>query len=243
MPNFEVLDPKQHQTLRVNTQPGAAFGDDVMSAMVFPFEFRTLQAEYPILFRKDGQTGQFYALALLGLEPKENLYLDGAQWIARYLPLSARRAPFLITERESIDDQKAAELLVSIDLDHPRTHHPDGELVFNEDGSNSALLDSTIQCLGDIHAGHEQTQHYFDALSALNLITPMSLEVPLEAPLELTGFYGIDEDQLAALNDADLKQLQRAGGLEHTYMALASLSQLSGLIQKKHHRILNALDH
>ena len=41
MSNFEVLDPKQHQTLRVNTQPGAAFGDDVMSAMVFPFEFRS----------------------------------------------------------------------------------------------------------------------------------------------------------------------------------------------------------
>ncbi len=71
----------------------------------------------------------------------------------------------------------------------------------------------------------------------------MSLEVPLEEPLELTGFYGIDEDQLAALSDADLKQLQTAGGLEPTYMVLASLSQLSGLIQKKQHRILNALDH
>ena len=238
MSNFEVLDPKQHQSLRVNTQPGAAFGDNVMSAMVFPFEFRTLQAEYPVLFRKDGQTGQFYALALFGLEPKENLYLDGAQWIARYLPLSARRAPFLITERKSLDEHRAAELLVSIDLDHPRTHHPDGELVFNEDGSNSPLLDSTIERLGDIHAGHEQTQQYFDALNAFNLITPMRLEVPLDDPLELTGFYGIDEDQLAALSDADLKQLQTAGFLDHTYMVLASLSQLSGLIQKKRHRMI-----
>jgi hypothetical protein len=242
MSNFEVLDPKQHQSLRVNTQPGAAFGDNVMSAMVFPFEFRTLQAEYPVLFRKDGQTGQFYALALFGLEPKENLYLDGAQWIARYLPLSARRAPFLITERKSLDEHRAAELLVSIDLDHPRTHHPDGELVFNEDGSNSPLLDSTIERLGDIHAGHEQTQQYFDALNAVNLITPMRLEVPLDDPLELTGFYGIDEDQLAALSDADLKQLQTAGFLDHTYMVLASLSQLSGLIQKKRHRMIKDPD-
>ena len=242
MSNFEVLDPKQHQSLRVNTQPGAAFGDNVMSAMVFPFEFRTLQAEYPVLFRKDGQTGQFYALALFGLEPKENLYLDGAQWIARYLPLSARRAPFLITERKSLDAHRAAELLVSIDLDHPRTHHPDGELVFNEDGSNSPLLDSTIERLGDIHAGHEQTRQYFDALNAFNLITPMRLEVPLDDPLELTGFYGIDEDQLAALSDADLKQLQTAGFLDHTYMVLASLSQLSGLIQKKRHRMIKDPD-
>ena len=242
MSNFEVLDPKQHQSLRVNTQPGAAFGDNVMSAMVFPFEFRTLQAEYPVLFRKDGQTGQFYALALFGLEPKENLYLDGAQWIARYLPLSARRAPFLITERKSLDEHRAAELLVSIDLDHPRTHHPDGELVFNEDGSNSPLLDSTIERLGDIHAGHEQTRQYFEALNAFNLITPMRLEVPLNDTLELTGFYGIDEDQLAALSDADLKQLQTAGFLDHTYMVLASLSQLSGLIQKKRHRMIKDPD-
>ena len=242
MSNFEVLDPKQHQSLRVNTQPGAAFGDNVMSAMVFPFEFRTLQAEYPVLFRKDGQTGQFYALALFGLEPKENLYLDGAQWIARSLPLSARRAPFLITERKSLDEHRAAELLVSIDLDHPRTHHPDGELVFNEDGSNSPLLDSTIERLGDIHAGHEQTRQYFDALNAFNLITPMRLEVPLKDTLELTGFYGIDEDQLAALSDADLKQLQTAGFLDHTYMVLASLSQLSGLIQKKRHRMIKDPD-
>ena len=242
MSNFEVLDPKQHQSLRVNTQPGAAFGDNVMSAMVFPFEFRTLQAEYPVLFRKDGQTGQFYALALFGLEPKENLYLQGAQWLARYLPLSARRAPFLITERKSLDEHRAAELLVSIDLDHPRTHHPDGELVFNEDGSNSPLLDSTIERLGDIHAGHEQTRQYFDALNAFNLITPMRLEVPLKDTLELTGFYGIDEDQLAALSDADLKQLQTAGFLDHTYMVLASLSQLSGLIQKKRHRMIKDPD-
>ena len=242
MSNFEVLDPKQHQSLRVNTQPGAAFGDNVMSAMVFPFEFRTLQAEYPVLFRKDGQTGQFYALALFGLEPKETLYLDGAQWIARYLPLSARRAPFLITERKSLEAHRAAELLVSIDLDHPRTHHPDGELVFNEDGSNSPLLDSTIERLGDIHAGHEQTRQYFDALNAFNLITPMRLEVPLNDTLELTGFYGIDEDQLAALSDADLKQLQTAGFLDHTYMVLASLSQLSGLIQKKRHRMIKDPD-
>ena len=238
MSNFEVLDPKQHQSLRVNTQPGAAFGDDVMSAMAFPFEFRTLQAEYPILFRKDAQTGQFYALVLFGLEPTENLYLEADLWQARNLPLSARRAPFLITERKALDGQQPPELLVSIDLDHPRTHHPEGELVFNEDGSNSALLDSTIQCLGDIHAGHEQTQHYFDTLSALNLITPMSLEIPLDEPLELTGFYGIDEDQLAALGDADLKQLQAASCLEPTYMAIASLSQLSGLIQKKQRRIM-----
>ena len=243
MSKFEVLDPNQHQTLRVNTQRGTAFGDDVMSAMVFPFEFRTLQAEYPILFRKDGQTGQFYAFALFGLEPKENLYLDDAQWLARYLPLSARRAPFLITERTSVDGQKPDELLVSIDLDHPRSQHPEGELVFNEDGSNTPLLDSTIQCLGDIHAGHEQTKHYFDALSALNLITPMALEMPLEASLELTGFYGVDEDQLAGLSDADLKQLQTEGGLESSYMALASLSQLSGLIQKKQQRILRDQDH
>ena len=109
MSNFEVLDPKQHQTLRVNTQPGAAFGDDVMSAMAFPFEFRTLQAEYPILFRKDGQTGQFYALGSVGPGTKrEPVSRAAPNGIARYLPLSARRAPFLITERKSLDDQKPA---------------------------------------------------------------------------------------------------------------------------------------
>jgi hypothetical protein len=44
--------------------------------LVFPTEFEALQREYPILFRR-GRQRRLQAVALLGLDRDENLFLDG----------------------------------------------------------------------------------------------------------------------------------------------------------------------
>ena len=49
MANYQLLNNVDHQSLRVVTERGAKYGDDVMFAMTFPFEMRSVQACYPIL--------------------------------------------------------------------------------------------------------------------------------------------------------------------------------------------------
>ena len=91
-----LLNNIDHKDLRVVTARGAAYGDNVMSALTFPDEFRTLQAHYPIVFRKlDDGTG-FEPLALFGFQEGENLFLEDGRWDAFDLPLTVERQPFMI---------------------------------------------------------------------------------------------------------------------------------------------------
>ena len=71
-----MLDPEAHRDLRVNIEASAELGDGVMACLTFPDEFRRVQNEFPILFRKDIASGSFSALALFGFEQGENLFLD-----------------------------------------------------------------------------------------------------------------------------------------------------------------------
>ena len=95
MTNAVLLDNVTHKDLRVKTGYSAEFGDSINLALVFPTEFTFVQREYPILFQKDSN-GEFQAVALLGLDKGENLFLDKDGWNARYVPAVQRRGPFLI---------------------------------------------------------------------------------------------------------------------------------------------------
>ena len=84
---LQILNNIQHKDLRVFTQRGAQWGDDIMSAPATVDEFRKLQAHYPIVFQPDGQGG-FAPAVLFGLQHGENLFLNEQGWDADYLPLS-----------------------------------------------------------------------------------------------------------------------------------------------------------
>ena len=96
MTQHAVLTAEEHCDLRVRTDVGAELGDGVMACLTFPDEFRRVQAHFPILFRLDHARNSFSALAMLGLEEGENLFLDGGRWDAPYKPVSLAIQPFLI---------------------------------------------------------------------------------------------------------------------------------------------------
>ena len=95
MTNIVLLDNVTHKDLRVRTGYSVEFGDHVNLALVFPTEFAFVQREYPILFRRYPD-GDPEAVALLGLDKGENLFLDEPGWNARYVPAVQQRGPFLI---------------------------------------------------------------------------------------------------------------------------------------------------
>ena len=112
MSRHVLLNNVDHHALRVDTRRLPGLGDEVMSVLTFPGEFRHLQAYYPIVFHKDAQGG-FHPLALLGLRQDENLFLDERGWEVPYLPLAIERKPFLIGNADG-------EPMVHVDLDSPR---------------------------------------------------------------------------------------------------------------------------
>jgi hypothetical protein len=232
MPHPVLLNNVDHQQLRVITTRGSAWGDAVMSALTFPDEFRTLQAHYPIVFRKlDDGTG-FQALALFGFEAGENLFLDGEHWDAPDIPLSVERQPFLI----GVDGE---QLMVHVDLDSPRiSRTEEGEAVFLPRGGSSDYLERMNSVLLAIHNGLQGADAFIEALLVHELLESFVVDVTLDdgSLNRLAGFYTINEERLAALDDAALGRLQHAGHLLPIYMALASLSNFRSLIDRKNRR-------
>src|SRR5690606_24844064 len=119
-----LLNNVQHQHIKVINQFNAQYGDNVTSVMAFPTEFVELQKEYPIMFRRNAETEKYQAVALLGIQKDENLYLDeslDSGWAAHYIPATLARGPFLIgfqTQQENGETQKVP--VIHIDVDHPK---------------------------------------------------------------------------------------------------------------------------
>lgn len=232
MSNHQILNTADHAQLRVHSGAGAQFGDAAMAALVVPDEFRQLQAHYPIVFRRDSESGKFTALALFGFENGENLFLDGNEWAARYRPLSIAVQPFLVGQAPGGE----GEGQVHIDMDHPRVANDgEGTLLFDENGKPTPFLEDISGKLGALHAGYQASAGFYDALARYELLEPFTFEVPLSngSKHSLIGFHMIDEDKLRALDGDALGALHAEGHLLPIFMAVASLSNLSILVQRK----------
>jgi hypothetical protein len=240
MSKYLLLSQSAHAGLKVITDRGAAYGDNLMHVMTFPLEFRDIQSSYPIFFAKDSQTGQFYPLALLGFQQDENLYLEGDRWDASYLPLMIARNPFLIGFQQSSEAENGEKTpVVSIDIESPRVSETQGEALFTDGGEPTEYLQKSMQNLQTIHQGHEQNKLFIDALLENDLLEGFNLDITLKdgSNNRLEGFYTINEENLAALEDEVLGKLHKQGFLQAIYMAVASFSRVTGLIAKKNARL------
>jgi hypothetical protein len=225
---LELLNNVTHKDLRVFTQRGARWGDDVMSCPVTPDEFRSLQAHYPIVFQPDGQ-GSFLPVVLFGLQEGQNLFLDETGWDADYLPLAMRRMPFSIGVAQD-------ELRMMVDMASPRIARggAEGEAVFLPQGGNTELLETANSVLRALHEGLQATPEFIQALVSQQLLEPFVLDVerPDGSHGQLVGFHTIHEERLASLDAGTVGLLHQADYLQPIYMAIASLSNLSKLIRR-----------
>lgn len=227
MARHAQLNNIDHRDLRVVTERGAAWGDDVMSALTFPGEFRNLQVHYPIVFQKAAD-GSVQPVALLGFEPGQNLFLGEGGWDAQYLPLAIERQPFLIGL--SVE----GEPMMHIDLDHPRVGSDKGEPLFRTHGGTTEFLDRMASTLQALHEGLQAVPGFVEALLRHELLESFVLDITLDdgAQHRLAGFYTINEDRLARLDGDALAALHGQGHLEAIYMAIASLSRFRDLIER-----------
>ena len=222
-----LLNNIDHKDLHVQTGRGAHFGDNVMSALTFPSEFRDVQACYPIVFRK-AANGGFEAHALFGIQEGENLFLGLHGWEAPYVPLAIERQPFLIGVNGN-------ELTVHVDLENPRVNASAGERVFLPHGGTSEYLEKVNSTLLALHQGLQQANGFLAALLELQLLESFVFDIELDdgSQHRLAGFYTINEEHLSTLPGEALERLNRAGYLQPIYMVIASLSNFRTLIERK----------
>ena len=243
MTNHVRLDTITHADVKVAARYGAAYGDAVNQVLVFPTEFEQLQREYPILFRRDSQ-GSYYAVALLGFDLDENLYLDAADgagdWDAHYVPAIRRRGPFVTAlTGQAGTAGEASPPALHIDLDDPRVGHEDGEALFLRHGGHSPYLRHIGTVLDAISEGHGSTAPFFAALAEHGLIRPATLRIELDDGTNyvIDDIHMVATEPLAALGGTALESLHRSGILRAATMAAASIDTLDRLIARKNRRL------
>ena len=238
MANHALLNNVDHKNLRIITTRSADYGDNVMSTMTFADEFRSIQAHYPIFFRKEADTGQFQAVAVFGFEDGENLFLNEDGWDAAYIPMTIERQPFLLGF-QSVPGAAEHKVVIHIDMDSPRISETEGEAVFLEHGGLTQYLDRINAVLSAIHEGLERDRAFIDALLEFELLESFTLDVELNdgAKYRMAGFYTINEEKLGKLEGEVLAKLNHDGHLQPIYMVLASLSNIRDLIERRNARL------
>ena len=239
MTDIKPLDSEQHRNLRVVTKRGAEYGEDTHIVPVVADELRILALEYPVVLMKDQASGRFGMCALLGFENGENLFLDGEKWDAVYLPLHLRWQPFSLSytaRKDGVPDP--ASLVISLDMDSKRVQEHEGEVLFNEDGSQSTFLQSVNDLLSGIEPAAATTEVFIDALADHDLIEAAQLDVQFGGGEQkrFEGFYSVDSDKLGKLEGEALADLYKRGFLQGAWLMLASLGNIQKLLVRKGRR-------
>jgi hypothetical protein len=235
MSQYETLNREKHRDLRIKTGYSAALGDNAMYVMTYPMEFRDIQSCYPILFTKDPNTGGFLAIAVMGFEADQNLFLKDDSWDATYVPALVQRQPFLIATDGEDDDKPP---VVSVDLDNPRVSRDEGEALFDSAGEPSEFLTQKIALLDKLHRGMQHSVGFIDTLLKHELLEQITLDIAFNDGEKKTmqGLYSIAEERLYQLSGDVLESLNQAGYLQPVFMAVASLSRIRDLIDRRNHQ-------
>lgn len=220
MSNIAILNTVAHRNLRV--QPT---GDESKNFVpVIVGEFPHLVTHYPIFLTKNAETGAFYAGALLGFDPGENLFREDGLNV--YRPLDLQRGPFVAAGEE-----------LGIDLDNPRVGS--GEPLFTEAGEPTAYLQSIMGLFREVIPGLERTKVFISTLLNHKLIEPIEVTLNFDdKPRVLDGLYTINKDTLRDLPDAAVLDLFRRNYLQLIYLMIASLKQIPVMARRKNNSLV-----
>ena len=223
--NLELLNARHHAGLRLSNVPagGPHFVQVVAS------EFVAAAAVCPIFLTKNAETGRFYAGAMFGFEPGENLLrLDGAGR-PPFTPLDLERAGFFI----------APDGAVAIDPAHARFAAPLGAPLFEADDQPSPALRRIQHALAQLNVGVPETDAFIQTLVDARLVEPIDLDLSFDdgQTLSLAGLYTVSLDALGELEDAAVLDLFRRGYLQLIYAMNGSLRQVSSLAKLRNDKI------
>ncbi len=240
MANFAILDPQEHNQVRVSTERGAQYGECINHVPIVADELENLALEYPVGFLKDHETGQFGMHAITGFQPKENLFLSGKNWEANALPLHILRQPFMVAHTGPEGQQSAPDkTAICIDLDSPRIVTEGGQRLFDDNNQATDYLNHISSMLSTLMSGMQKTHHFIQALLQQELLEPVRLSVDDHSglPQHLDGLYAVNKAKIESLSDDTVLQFYKTGYLKALYLVTAATGNLNKLNAKRQQRL------
>lgn len=226
MGKLEFLDPETHANLRLATRNAA----NRNFVQIVAAEFLSAMHDYPILFTKNPESGAFYAGAVMGLEPGQNLLSDDGA-LSTYRPADLVRQGFFLSDEK-----------IAIDPDE-LVFAADGEPLFDAAGQPSEALKRVQRAMQTLHHGLPETSAIIDRFLAHHLIEPIDITLDFDdgGRLRLEGLYSVSLDSLHALPDDVALDLFRRGDLQIAYAQAASIQHIRRLARIRNDRLFASL--
>jgi len=230
MTSIKAINSSSHSKTKIKSNPSFIQSKNKHFAPVLVQEFIAASQEFPIVFIKDAETGQFNAVALLGLKPSENLFFNEEVWQASYVPQALTLYPFLIHQEEGSDNA-----LLCFDEDSPLVNEAEGKALFDENGTQEKWLAEQGETVVDYVEKTEITKHFIKLLLGKELLSPQSLNLKIDGQEEYTlaGLYVINEEKLNALSDSDFTELRKTGAIPAIYASLMSMQRVHQLVRRQ----------
>jgi hypothetical protein len=196
-------------------------------------EFGAACRDYPIAFISGGQDGRYVAMAVLGLEKEQNLFVteDGAWDIGVYLPAYVRRYPFCMT-RVSVDGKEQPERIACVEK---RAINEKGETLHDASGNPTPLWEERKKLLFDYENDLVRSDEMTRTIADLGLLETFTMQaVPNQGqPISMTGMHRVAEQKLGTLAPEKLKELTQNGVLARIYAHLISLTNFGRLLDRR----------
>ena len=222
---------KQHRVVLPEARKLPTVFRNITAVPLSYTEFGAACRDYPIAFI-GGQDGRYVAMAVLGLEKEQNLFVteDGAWDIGVYLPAYVRRYPFCMT-RVSVDGKEQPERIACVEK---RAINDKGETLHDAKGNPTPLWEERKKLLFDYENDLVRSDEMTRAIAELGLLETFTMQaVPNQGqPISMTGMHRVAEQKLGALAPEKLKELTQQGILARVFAHLISLANFGRLLDR-----------
>jgi hypothetical protein len=226
------LDRARHAGMGIKANPGYGWCSHLNAVFINAVEFFKASLDYPIAFVREGGSGEFVPMAILGLKQSQNLFVESSgRWRPHsYVPAYFRRFPFCIAELPAKDGATQPNRLVCVQENMLAKDAPTP--LFKVDGEPTPQWDPILKLLEAIEGARQQTRVLTRRLESLNLLVPFdAVAMPRQGErMRLQGMFRVDEEKLAEVPGKDLKILLKKGEMRAIYAHLLSLENFSKLL-------------
>ncbi len=221
-----AISKEQHAGKKVRELSDFNFASELNVASVMVHEFSKVASIYPIVFIEDKENDKFRAVALLGLDSGENLFVKDGKWMASYIPSIIRRYPFALAKTDDSD-----RYTICIDESCGLINDDEGQELLDKDGNPSVLIEKVKKYLGELQQMDLFTEEFVKFLKENNMFTPLNMKVKYNNELKnINGAYVVNEDRLNSLSDAKYLEFKNRHYIAAIYSHLGSLSQIERLL-------------
>ena len=229
MTTIIALDSLQHQHFKLDEDIKLLHAQERHIVPIEINEFASAAMSLPIAFVKDSGTGQFRACVITGLKPGQSLVCSDKGWQTSYLPQALFNYPLMAVKSASEKD----DFFIAVDAASHLFNEHSGRALFAGDNATDYLR-QRAQSAVQLAKNGELTQEFIARLIKLDLLVAKTLSLTPDdsEPYELTGFYVINEQRLAQLEDEQWLSLRKSNYLLAVNAVLMSMHQMPLLLAR-----------